>query len=217
MEEYFLDSKYTGGRSALFPSAPEGFNPSSWKQIVENMRSLIDLNDKLGDIYSILEETGSDNMSELINTILQTINDIIDNVNNIIQSIEDNQGIINVYNPEDSGKDLSPDDYKGDITYEFKKTSIVGLSNKRWFNELSHALIMTVISKSVDDDNFVSYQLATGKNMHQYYRLAEYSEDYEKNIWGEWVELRSGTEILKSDSEPDAERQVAGDFWMLKK
>ena len=75
---------------------------------------------------------------------------------------------------------------------------------------------MTVTSNSVEGDNFIPYQLATGNTMHQYYRVAKSVGGNGALVWDEWVELRYGTKMEVYESEPEADLQVPGDFWLLK-
>ena len=195
-------------RNGFYPSAPDTFHPSSWKQIVDNMRKLLKLREQLGNLESLLTETEKPDITELINTILKSIS-------NIIGDIDGMQGVINTL-INNIDQNTPPSGYTHDITYEFKKTDVVGLSDAHGFESLSHAFIMTVTSNSVEGDNFVPYQLATGNTMHQYYRVAKSVGGNGALVWDEWVELRYGTKMEVYESEPEADLQVPGDFWLLK-
>lgn len=118
---------------------------------------------------------------------------------------------------EFSDVDTTPNTYLRDVTFELKKTSVIGLSGVEGFTN-EYALVITykhnlVSNESVDLYNYKPQQLAYGDSMTIYGRIAQ-----EGNAaWNDWFPVSSagggggGNNFIVSDNEP--EDQEEGDYW----
>lgn len=188
----------------VFQTAPE-MDGSSWRQIRENMRRIKEISDLLGekDIPPILEANELPDVAALLAEMLELLNDLASRIGTITALVE------NINN------NLQPTDYNYDITYEFKDPKAIGLGNSRGFIGLTHCLLQTVVTSSIEGDtNFKPYQIALGEDMAQYYRYATTTSNGTV-IWGPWKRIRYGTGWLVKDVAPEDDEQEIGDFWLL--
>lgn len=118
---------------------------------------------------------------------------------------------------EFSDTDTTPNAYLRDVTFELKKTSVIGLSGVEGFTN-EYVLVITykhnlALNESVDLYNYKPQQLAYGDSMTIYGRIAQ-----EGNAaWNNWFPISSagggdgGNNFIVSDSEP--QDQEEGDYW----
>ena len=118
---------------------------------------------------------------------------------------------------EFSDTDTTPNTYLRDVTFELKKTSVIGLSGVEGFTN-EYVLVITykhnlALNESVDLYNYKPQQLAYGDSMTMYGRIAQ-----EGNAaWNNWFPISSvgggggGNNFIVSDSEP--QDQEEGDYW----
>lgn len=215
-----------GSHQGHFPSAPD-MDPSSWNQIKKNMKRLKDISDQLGKIEEVLKDQGVSSLKELLEKIFNNIGkvetdlaEITSKLEGLIEKIEKETGTITniVINVD---KDTQPTEYIYDYTFEIKRVSVIGLTGKRGFKNLTHCLVQTVkMIKNNEDAKFIPYQIATGTDggMKQYIRMAKPSGGSGSLlVWDKWKELRYGTNIAVYPSKPASDEQVVGDIWLKRK
>ena len=192
---------------------------STYQQVRENMEKLAAFIGD-GDITSI---------QEIINRITALEGDMDKILNpdtggsgtsgsDIIPDAEGNLMVMGVrILTEFSDVDTAPNTYLRDVTFELKKTSVIGLSGVEGFTN-EYVLVITykhnlVSNESVDLYNYKPQQLAYGDSMTIYGRIAQ-----EGNAaWNDWFPVSSagggggGNNFIVSDNEP--EDQEEGDYW----
>lgn len=189
---------------------------STYQQVRENMEKLAAFIGD-GDITSIQE-------------IINRITSLEENMNNILNPgggtgtsgsdiVPDANGNLMVMGirilTEFSDMDTTPNTYLRDVTFELKKTSVIGLSGIEGFTN-EYVLVVTykhnlASDESVDLYNYKPQQMAYSDAMTMYARIAQ-----EGNAaWNTWVPVSSagggGNNFIVSDSEPDD--QDEGDYW----
>lgn len=192
---------------------------STYQQVRENMEKLAAFIGD-GDITSI---------QEIINRI-NALEDDMDKILNpdtggsgtsgsdIVPDAEGNLMVMGVrILTEFSDMDTMPNTYLRDVTFELKKTSVIGLSGVEGFTN-EYVLVITykhnlALNESVDLYNYKPQQLAYGDSMTMYGRIAQ-----EGNAaWNNWFPISSagggggGNNFIVSDSEP--QDQEEGDYW----
>lgn len=192
---------------------------STYQQVRENMEKLAAFIGD-GDIASI---------QEIINRIA-ALEDDMDKILNpdaggsgtsgsdIVPDAEGNLMVMGVrILTEFSDMDTMPNTYLRDVTFELKKTSVIGLSGVEGFTN-EYVLVITykhnlALNESVDLYNYKPQQLAYGDSMTMYGRIAQ-----EGNAaWNNWFPVSSagggggGNNFIVSDSEP--QDQEEGDYW----
>ena len=192
---------------------------STYQQVRENMEKLAAFIGD-GDITSI---------QEIINRIT-ALEDDMDKILNpdtggsgtsgsdIVPDAEGNLMVMGVrILTEFSDMDTMPNTYLRDVTFELKKTSVIGLSDVEGFTN-EYVLVITykhnlALNESVDLYNYKPQQLAYGDSMTMYGRIAQ-----EGNAaWNNWFPISSagggggGNNFIVSDSEP--QDQEEGDYW----
>lgn len=192
---------------------------STYQQVRENMEKLAAFIGD-GDIASI---------QEIINRIA-ALEDDMDKILNpdaggsgtsgsdIVPDAEGNLMVMGVrILTEFSDMDTMPNTYLRDVTFELKKTSVIGLSGVEGFTN-EYVLVITykhnlALNESVDLYNYKPQQFAYGDSMTMYGRIAQ-----EGNAaWNNWFPVSSagggggGNNFIVSDSEP--QDQEEGDYW----
>lgn len=186
-----------------FPNG-NGMDPLSWRQIRTNMERIAAISKLIneGDMLEILGDEFPD-IAALIRDMLDILDDLAGRIGTITALVNN----INV--------NTQPNNYKYDITYEFKIPSTIGLGNKPGFENLSHCLVQTVMTKSIaGNTNFKPYQLAIGNDMCQYYRYQTTAPNGNK-IWGPWKKIQYGTQWLLKDTFPEDDEQEVGDYLVI--
>ena len=192
---------------------------STYQQVRENMEKLAAFIGD-GDIASI---------QEIINRIA-ALEDDMDKILNpdaggsgtsgsdIVPDAEGNLMVMGVrILTEFSDMDTMPNTYLRDVTFELKKTSVIGLSGVEGFTN-EYVLVITykhnlALNESVDLYNYKPQQLAYGDSMTMYGRIAQEGN----TAWNNWFPISSagggggGNNFIVSDNEP--EDQEEGDYW----
>ena len=192
---------------------------STYQQVRENMEKLAAFIGD-GDIASIQEIINrisalEDNMDKILNPDAGGSGT---SGSDIVPDAEGNLMVMGVrILTEFSDMDTMPNTYLRDVTFELKKTSVIGLSGVEGFTN-EYVLVITykhnlALNESVDLYNYKPQQLAYGDSMTMYGRIAQ-----EGNAaWNNWFPVSSagggggGNNFIVSDSEP--QDQEEGDYW----
>ena len=192
---------------------------STYQQVRENMEKLAAFIGD-GDIASIQEIINrisalEDNMDKILNPDAGGSGT---SGSDIVPDAEGNLMVMGVrILTEFSDMDTMPNTYLRDVTFELKKTSVIGLSGVEGFTN-EYVLVITykhnlALDESVDLYNYKPQQLAYGDSMTMYGRIAQ-----EGNAaWNNWFPVSSagggggGNNFIVSDSEP--QDQEEGDYW----
>lgn len=202
-------------------------NPSTYRQVRENMKRL---NEFFGDGGS-----GSGGLTE----IMQTIQELKDDIEKLEESlgggtgggtaggdlVQDENGNIMVYGvrivTQFADEDLTPAAYTRDVTFELKKTDVVGLNAMPGFAAGAYVLVITYkhnlpTGESVDPFAYLPQQIAYGTNMKAYTRT---SVDTAGSAWSSpWTEVNPASEFtfnhpifVQSETEPSDLKE--SDYW----
>lgn len=202
-------------------------NPSTYQQVRENMKRL---NEFFGDGGS-----GSGGLTEIMQT-LQELKAEIEELETALGGgdsgggttggdlVQDENGNIMVYGvrivTQFADEDLTPAAYTRDVTFELKKTDIVGLNTMPGFTG-AYVLVITYkhnlpTGESVDPFAYLPQQVAYGANMKAYTRT---SVDTTGSAWSSpWTEVNPASEFtfnhpifVQSETEPSDLKE--SDYW----
>lgn len=202
-------------------------NPSTYQQVRENMKRL---NEFFGDGGS-----GSGGLTE----IMQTLQELKADIEKLEESlgggtgggtaggdlVQDENGNIMVYGvrivTQFADEDLTPAAYTRDVTFELKKTDVVGLNAMPGFTAGAYVLVITYkhnlpTGESVDPFAYLPQQIAYGTNMKAYTRT---SVDTAGSAWSSpWTEVNPASEFtfnhpifVQSETEPSDLKE--SDYW----
>lgn len=165
-------------------------NPSTYKQVLENAKRVQELADK---ILNADPSTGGD-----------------------VVNSEEGIKVVGLHiNTNNTDTDLTINQYKNGVTYEFKNVDVLKLTDTNGFIP-GYCLLMTINKdgriEGESDTEFTGFQIAftNGDTYGQYRRNAT-----SDTTWGEWMSL-SGTTGGSSDwqhSDTQPEDQAEGGYW----
>lgn len=190
-------------------------NPSTYKQVLENMQSILTLFESMG------------NMSELPMTVEQMAAKVQELSDSILTpppgggavTTPDGIKVIGIHsNTTLKDENTVPADYKQGMTLELKLAEAVGLGDKEDIVK-PYIFILTFVQdtsldseSAVPEGSFAPVQLAFADAAAvQYMRVAE------SGVWGEWKIQGDGTgdkqvlQIIQSETEPVD--QPEGHYW----
>ena len=191
-------------------------NPSTYQQVRENMERIADL---FGSGDSSIEK-----ILERLEAIEETVTNIVDppSGSGDITTNIDGSLVVNgvTIQTQFADENLTPAAYTRDVTFELKKTSVVGLNSYTPFATRTYALVITykhnlVEGEEVDLYNYAPQQIAYGDGMVGYTRTA--SDNTSQASWpSTWTPVVSESEAapkqwIQSETEP--ENQSEGDYW----
>ena len=108
-------------------------NPSTYKQVVENAKKILELLDSAGDITNITEDitTIKGDITD-INKILEQLKKLVINppATGDIINTDDGLKVIGVHiNTSKKDENTPINDYQQGITFEFKNTTVIGVNS----------------------------------------------------------------------------------------
>lgn len=190
-------------------------NPSTYKQILDNMQNILTLTESMGNVSELpmTVEQMADKVKELSEAILTPPPE--GGAINTPEGIK----VVGIHsNTANKDEDTVPADYKQGMTLELKLASTVGLEGKEGIAKPYIFILTFVQDTSLDTESTVpagSYapmQLAfADASAVQYMRIAE------SDNWGEWKIQGDGTgdkqvlQFIQSETEPV--NQPEGHYW----
>lgn len=200
--------------------------PSTYQQVRENMKRLDEFfgggggdPGSLTEIMETLDELRSD-----IDALESALGGGSGGGSTGGDLVQDEDGNIMVYGvrivTQFADEDLTPAAYTRDVTFELKKTEVVGLNAIPGFSG-AYVLIVTYkhnlpVGESVDPFAYLPQQVAYGTNMKAYTRT---SVDTAGSAWSTpWTEVNPAGEFtfnypifVQSETEPDDLKE--SDYW----
>jgi hypothetical protein len=191
-------------------------NPSTYKQVAQNMAQINDLLSKMGDLENLpmsVEEMG--------NRVQKLTDMVIDpsDTGSLGTTEDGDTKVIGTHaNTEYSEEDIPPSSYQQGMTMELKNVDKIGLSGKSDISK-QYVFVLTLIQDTklkdeatVDSNAYTPMQIAyADKSVTQYVRAAT-----SDSAWGEWQALKIDiptveNQVIVSETEP--ENQPEGHFW----
>ena len=194
-------------------------NPSTYKQVVENAKKILELLDSVGDITNITEDITD------INKILDELKGLIINppATGDIINTDDGLKVIGVHiNTSKKDENTPITDYQQGITFEFKNTTVIGVDSLPGMSSGPYCAVMTVkqdssITGESGPITTTPFQIAYSVGEFYFYRR----NVTDGNAWGEWLQQQLGggggsggdyrQQIIQSETEPVG--QEVGDYW----
>lgn len=201
-------------------------NPSTYKQVVENAKKILELLDTAGDITNITEDiTNIKGDVTDINKILDELKGLIINppATGDIINTDDGLKVIGVHiNTSKKDENTPITDYQQGITFEFKNTTVIGVNSLPGMSSGPYCAVMTVkqdssITGESGPITSTPFQIAYSVDEFYFYRR----NVTDGNAWGEWLQQQLGggggsggdyrQQIIQSETEPVG--QEVGDYW----
>lgn len=201
-------------------------NPSTYKQVVENAKKILELLDSAGDITNITEDiTNIKGDITDINKILEQLKGLIINppATGDIINTDDGLKVIGVHiNTSKKDENTPITDYQQGITFEFKNTTVIGVNSLPGMSSGPYCAVMTVkqdssITGESGPITTTPFQIAYSVDEFYFYRR----NVTDGNAWGEWLQQQLGggggsggdyrQQIIQSETEPVG--QEVGDYW----
>lgn len=221
------DEKFTEVSSKIDEFGTEFDTISASVDTINN--SITNINQELETINTSIAKIGDlsdlpyDSVAELGNKVVELEKKILDNTDpgtskGDIVNTDDGMKVIGVHmNTTNVTENTTINNYTQGITYEIKSTEAIGLKDK---TGVSGAYCMLVTFKQdatltgeTAVSEFVPFQVAYGTDgMIMYKRTANTTDD----TWNEWETTEVRTQIIETEdnTEPAADVQIAGEYWM---
>lgn len=218
-----------------------GMNPSTYKQVVENMKKITQLIEELRTLTGKVDadEESIKSLSDKIEAMSKELGDLTDlpmtvkEMYAVIKEVEDK--ILNpttntgdIVNTEDGVKvvgihtnttnkdtDTAPNSYKQGLTLELKKTDAISLKGQEGITK-DYVFVITL-----NQDSAIAGESAVASGKYSIQQIAygdtagiEYSRVSTSDTkWGDWSKMsgEGGNQIVQSDTQPTD--QKAGDYW----
>ena len=214
-----------------------GMNPSTYKQVVDNMEKITQLIEELRTLTGKVDADSETikSLSAKIETMSKELGDLTDlpmtvkEMYEVIKEVEDK--ILNpdpTTNTEDGVKvvgihtnttnkdtDTAPNSYKQGLTLELKKTDAIGLKGQEGITK-DYVFVITL-----NQDSAIAGESAVASGKYSIQQIAygdtagiEYSRVSTSDTkWGDWSKMsgEGGNQIVQSDTQPTD--QKAGDYW----
>lgn len=218
-----------------------GMNPSTYKQVVENMEKITQLIEELRTLTGKVDadEESIKFLSDKIEAMSKELGDLTDlpmtvkEMYAVIKEVEDK--ILNpttntgdIVNTEDGVKvvgihtnttnkdtDTAPNSYKQGLTLELKKTDAISLKGQEGITK-DYVFVITL-----NQDSAIAGESAVASGKYSIQQIAygdtagiEYSRvSISDTKWGDWSKMsgEGGNQIVQSDTQPTD--QKAGDYW----
>src|SRR5699024_1830026 len=123
-------------------------NPSTYKQVVENAKKILEFLDSAGDITNITEDiTNIKGDITDINKILEQLKKLVINppATGDIINTDDGLKVIGVHiNTSKKDENTPITDYQQGITFEFKNTTVIGVNSLPGMSSGPYCAVMTV-------------------------------------------------------------------------
>lgn len=201
-------------------------NPSTYKQVVENAKKILELLDSAGDITNITEDiTNIKGDITDINKILEQLKKLVINppATGDIINTDDGLKVIGIHiNTSKKDENTPITDYQQGITFEFKNTTVIGVNSLPGMSSGPYCAVMTVkqdssITGESGPITTTPFQIAYSVDEFYFYRR----NVTDGNAWGEWLQQQLGggggsggdyrQQIIQSETEPVG--QEVGDYW----
>lgn len=192
-------------------------NPSTYKQVIENMQSIIQLFDKMGNLDNL--PMSVEEMGKIVDQLKDAILTPSEEGGSVVTTPEGTK-VIGVHsNTENAEVNTLPGEYNQGMTLELKNAATIGLAGKDGV-KLPFIFVLTFIQDSsldtesaLPETSYAPMQLAfADASAIMYSRTGSMSA----NTWGEWQAPDTGDEyvnqIIESETEPA--NQPAGHYWV---
>jgi hypothetical protein len=188
-------------------------NPSTYKQVVENLKQINVLMDKMGDVENL--PMSVEEMGNRVQKLTEMVIDPSDTGSLGTTADGDTKVVGTHANTDYSEVDTPPSSYNQGMTVELKNVDKIGLTGKTDISK-QYVFVLTLIQdtklrdeEAVDESEYVPMQIAyADKSVTQYVRAAT-----DDSTWGEWMylEIDVPNQVILSDTAPDT--QPEGHFW----
>lgn len=199
-------------------------NPSTYRQVVENMTQILELMKGMGDLSKL--PMSVEEMAKKITEMSKTIDELDKKIinppsgsNSGTVSTDEGIKVIGTHtNTKDSDKDTSPSSYSQGMTLELKKVTAIGLSGKTGMSE-PYCFVLTLKQDGKipgEGETTLDYkpmQIAFATSaMAFYFRVA--SSALNEASWGNWMEqpvVEVRQQIIDQKEQPTD--QKIGEYW----
>lgn len=188
----------------------KSINPSTYKQVLDNMTTIIELSKTLSSMTGLPAT-----VDELSKTVAQLKNAIITppETGGVITTPEGAKVVGLHSNTANAEVNTAPNSYTQGFTLELKSTAAIGLSGRDGITK-PFVFVLTFTQDIIEGETPVS----EGKYAPMQLAFADMSSDIyvrsaTNNVWGEWTSQDSEfvSPIIQSDTEPV--NQPVGHYW----
>lgn len=220
-----------------------GMNPSTYKQVVENMEKVAQLIDELKALTGKVEtdEDSIKSLSDKIDAMSKELGDLTDlpmtvkEMYEVIKEVEDkvlnpdpttNTGdivstddgvkVVGVHtNTTNKDSDTAPNTYKQGLTLELKKAEVIGLKGQDGVTK-DYIFVITL-----NQDSAIAGESAVASGKYSIQQIAygdiagiEYSRvNTSDTKWGDWSKMSGEGGKQFVQSDTEPTDQKAGDYW----
>ncbi len=220
-----------------------GMNPSTYKQVVENMEKVAQLVDELKALTGKVDtdEESIKSLSDKIDAMSKELGDLTDlpmtvkEMYEVIKEVEDkvlnpdpttNTGdivstddgvkVVGVHtNTTNKDSDTAPNSYKQGLTLELKKAEVIGLKGQDGITK-DYIFVITL-----NQDTAIAGETAVASGKYSIQQIAygdtagiEYSRvNTSDTKWGDWSKMSGEGGNQFVQSDTEPTDQKAGDYW----
>lgn len=220
-----------------------GMNPSTYKQVVENMEKVAQLVDELKALTGKVDtdEESIKSLSDKIDAMSKELGDLTDlpmtvkEMYDVIKEVEDkvlntdpttNTGdivstddgvkVVGVHtNTTNKDSDTAPNSYKQGLTLELKKAEVIGLKGQDGITK-DYIFVITL-----NQDTAIAGETAVASGKYSIQQIAygdtagiEYSRVSTSDTkWGDWSKMSGEGGNQFVQSDTEPTDQKAGDYW----
>ena len=220
-----------------------GMNPSTYKQVVENMEKVAQLVDELKNLTGKVDtdEESIKSLSDKIDAMSKELGDLTDlpmtvkEMYEVIKEVEDkvlnpdpttNTGdivstddgvkVVGVHtNTTNKDSDTAPNTYKQGLTLELKKAEVIGLKGQDGITK-DYIFVITL-----NQDSAIAGESAVASGKYSIQQIAygdtagiEYSRvNTNDTKWGDWSKMSGEGGNQFVQSDTEPTDQKAGDYW----
>lgn len=220
-----------------------GMNPSTYKQVVENMEKVAQLVDELKNLTGKVDtdEESIKSLSDKIDAMSKELGDLTDlpmtvkEMYEVIKEVEDkvlnpdpttNTGdivstddgvkVVGVHtNTTNKDSDTAPNTYKQGLTLELKKAEVIGLKGQDGITK-DYIFVITL-----NQDSAIAGESAVASGKYSIQQIAygdtagiEYSRvNTSDTKWGDWSKMSGEGGNQFVQSDTEPTDQKAGDYW----
>ena len=220
-----------------------GMNPSTYKQVVENMEKVAQLVDELKALTGKVDtdEESIKSLSDKIDALSKELGDLTDlpmtvkEMYEVIKEVEDkvlnpdpttNTGdivstddgvkVVGVHtNTTNKDSDTAPNSYKQGLTLELKKAEVIGLKGQDGITK-DYIFVITL-----NQDTAIAGETAVASGKYSIQQIAygdtagiEYSRvNTSDTKWGDWSKMSGEGGNQFVQSDTEPTDQKAGDYW----
>lgn len=220
-----------------------GMNPSTYKQVVENMEKVAQLIDELKTLTGKVEtdEDSIKSLSDKIDAMSKELGDLTDlpmtvkEMYEVIKEVEDkvlnpdpttNTGdivstddgvkVVGVHtNTTNKDSDTAPNTYKQGLTLELKKAEVIGLKGQDGITK-DYIFVITL-----NQDSAIAGESAVASGKYSIQQIAygdtagiEYSRvNTSDTKWGDWSKMSGEGGKQFVQSDTEPTDQKTGDYW----